>query len=142
MVQEENIQILIVGNSHEHVFTVLNYFKPKKVILVSSSGIKDSTCDLAEKIRMTGTESGIIWINPFTQQSIHNIINEILVKIKELREESKALEFYIGLTGGTNLMAIAAGFCAYILGLKGHYIVKDNNEILFFDPRKIVSSFP
>ena len=76
------------------------------------------------------------------ENTLNQIIKEIGVRIKNLRNFFKnRVNIYIGFTGGTNLMAIGAGYSAAILNVKAHYILKENNQIIEFNPSGILKLF-
>ena len=57
---------------------------------------------------------------------------------KEIKAKIPDTRLYIGFTGGTNIMAIAAGYSALILRVTGHYVLKEENEIIKLDPELIL----
>lgn len=139
--QCENIQFLIVGASHEHIFKIINHFHPSKIYLISSFEMQDSIMILKEKIDTLNILTQIIWVNPFKKDSLYQIISKIVENAKMELIDQPHIKIYIGFTGGTNLMAIAAGYSAMILHAESHYVLKDKNDILFFQPNQILSSF-
>jgi hypothetical protein len=136
----ENVQFLIVGNSHDHVLKIVGHFKPHKVVLISSSDIMEATMELARKVQDLGPEIEIVSVNPFKEGSVHAIMNEIITRARNYTARPDPPKIYIGFTGGTNLMAIAAGLSALVLRAEGHYVVKDTDEIIVLDPARIVDS--
>ena len=136
-----NIQFLIVGMSHDHIFKIIHHFQPLKLYLISSSEIEDSIKILNDQIKELNIMTQIIWINPFKEDSLQQITNEIIWRAKSEMIEHPNIKIYIGFTGGTNLMAIAAGYSAMILNAESHYVLKDKDEILIFKPNEIVSAF-
>jgi len=136
-----NIQFLIVGMSHDHIFKIIHHFQPLKLYLISSSEIEDSIKKLNDQIKELNIMTQILWINPFKEDSLQQITNEIIWRAKSEMIEHPNIKIYIGFTGGTNLMAIAAGYSAMILNAESHYVLKDKDEILIFKPNEIVSSF-
>jgi len=136
-----NIQFLIVGMSHDHIFKIIHHFQPLKLYLISSSEIEDSIKKLNDQIKELNIITQILWINPFKEDFLQQITNEIIWSAKSEMIEHPNIKIYIGFTGGTNLMAIAAGYSAMILNAESHYVLKDKDEILIFKPNEIVSSF-
>lgn len=136
----DNIQFLIVGMSQDHIFKIINHFQPLKLYLISSFEMKESTNALKDQINALNIMTQIIWINPFKEDSLQQITNEIIWRAKKEIIEHPNIKLYVGFTGGTNLMAIAAGYSAMILNAESHYVLKDNDEILIFKPNQIISS--
>jgi len=136
----DNIQFLIVGISHDHIFKIIHHFQPLKLYLISSFEMEESTKILNHQIKELNISSQIIWINPFKEDSLQQITNEIVWRAKKEMIEHPNIKIFIGFTGGTNLMAIAAGISAMVLNAESHYVLKDKDEILFFKPNEIVSS--
>ena len=136
----ENIQFLIVGMSHGHIFKIINHFQPIKLYLISSFEMGESINVLKDQIKALNIMTQIIWINPFKEDSLQQITSEIIWRAKIEIIEHPNVKLYVGFTGGTNLMAIAAGYSAMILNAESHYVLKDKDEILIFKPSQIISS--
>jgi len=136
----ENIQFLIVGMSHGHIFKIINHFQPIKLYLISSFEMEESTKILNDQIKTLNIMTQIIWINPFKEDSLQQITNEIIWRAKKEIIEHPNVKLYVGFTGGTNLMAIAAGYSAMILTAESYYVLNDNDEILIIKPSQIISS--
>ena len=138
--KKDNIQFLIVGTSHDHIFKIINHFQPLKLYLISSFEMKESLKELNDKIKEIILITQIIYVNPFKQETLQQITNEIVWRANKELINHPNIKIYIGFTGGTNLMAIAAGYSAIILNAESHYVLKDKDEILIFKPNEIVSS--
>jgi hypothetical protein len=136
----ENIQFLIVGMAHEHIFKIIHHFQPLKLYLICSFEMEDSIKILNDQIKGLNIDTQILYINPFKEDSLQQITSEIIWRAKKEIIEHANIKIYIGFTGGTNLMAIAAGYSAMILNAESHYVLKDTDEILVFKPKEIVSS--
>jgi len=136
----DNIHFLIVGTSHDHIFKIIHKFQPIKLYLISSFEMQESINALNDQIKALNIMTQIIWINPFKEDSLHQIIKEIIWRAKKEIIEHPNVKIYIGFTGGTNLMAIAAGYSAMILKAESHYVLKDKDEILIFKPSQIIFS--
>jgi len=135
----QNIHFLIVGLSHEHIYRVIEYYSPSKIFLISNSLIKKSTEQLRNDIEKKGINTEIIWVEAFKEDTINQIIHEIGIRVKKLRKNFKdRAKIYIGFTGGTNLMAIGAGYSAAVLNVTAHYVLKENNQIIEFNPSEIL----
>ena len=111
---QKNIHLLIVGNSHEHIFKIIDEFHPCKTFLISSIEIKDSTLELQNAIENLMIPAEIIWVDPFLPESLCEITKIIVKKGREILENDPDIKIFIGFTGD-NIMAIAAGYSALIL---------------------------
>ena len=136
----DNIQFLIVGMSHDHIFKIINHFQPLKLYLISSFEMEESVERLNDQIKELVINTQIIYVNPFKGNSLQQISSEIVWRAKKEMIEHPNIKIYIGFTGGTNLMAIASGYSAMILKAESHYVLKDKDKILIFKPNEIVSS--
>ena len=139
--KKDNIQFLIVGTSHDHIFKIINHFQPLKLYLISSLETGESIKELKDQLKKLNINTQIIYVNPFKEESLQQITNEIVWSANKELINNPNIKIYIGFTGGTNLMAIAAGYSAIILNAESHYVLKDKDEILIFKPNEIVSSF-
>jgi len=139
--KKDNIQFLIVGTSHDHIFKIINHFQPLKLYLISSFEMEESIKELNDQIKKLNINTQIIYVNPFKEESLQQITNEIVWRANKELINHPNIKIYIGFTGGTNLMAIAAGYSAIILNAESHYVLKDKDNVLIFKPNEIVSSF-
>ena len=135
----QNIHFLIVGLSHDHIYRVIEHYFPSKIFLISNILIKKSTEQLKNDLESKGINIEIIWIEAFKENTLTQIVKEIGTRVKKLRRNFKdQVKIYIGFTGGTNLMAIGAGYSAAILNVEAHYILKENSQIIEFNPSEIL----
>ena len=135
----QNIHFLIVGLSHDHIYRVIEHYFPSKIFLISNILIKKSTEQLKNDLESKGINIEIIWIEAFKENTLTQIVKEIGTRVKKLRINFKdQVKIYIGFTGGTNLMAIGAGYSAAILNVEAHYILKENNQIIEFNTSEIL----
>ena len=63
-------------------------------------------------------------IDPFSKDSYYNIVDFIVDYYLKCSEE----QFYINITGGTNLMSSAALTSAHFIGANTYYVLKDNRR--------------
>ena len=128
MVQDEsmkrNIQLLIVGNSHEHICRVINHYNPIHITLFTSKALETLTKEFANELLSQDLTIRIQVVNPFMNDAVKVIFNDIIDEYLFLKTIiiPNNLEWYIGLTGGTNLMSIAAAFASVKLGIRTHYV--------------------
>ncbi len=137
-----SLQILIVGKSHEHIFEVIRYFKPTNIILISSPQIRQETMKLFNEIQSLKIKSQIVFVDPFRQTTITDMINTYNEILKPYTKVIQKITINIGLTGGTNIMAISAALAALIFGLDVHYWVKNNPVPIIWNLNNEIKNFP
>ncbi len=136
----KNSQILLVGNSHGHIYKIIDKFKPIKIDLICSETLENTIFPLIEEIRKGGITCCYHLVNPFHTNALNNICKMMISVGTRIIEKDPDQELYFGLTGGTNLMAIGAGISARNLKCKAHYVIKGNNKILLYDMRNLLIS--
>jgi len=121
-----SIHLLIVGNSQEHIFKIVEHYRPFHISLFTSRSLEEITLELAEHIRAKGVSVNIIPVDPFSKTSVVEVMKRMTVEYHYLKSKypDRDIEFFIGLTGGTNLMAIGAGLAAHHMKLKSHYVLR------------------
>ncbi len=121
-----SVHLLIVGKSHEHIRTIIDSYHPNHLSLFTSVPLKESTIALASLLHDNGISVSTTTINPFSSESIPAVITAIEKEYLRLLKcyPKETTEYFIGVTGGTNLMAIGAALAAYLFGLKVHYVLK------------------
>ena len=140
-----SVHLLIVGKSHEHVKRIIYTYCPNHVSLFTSLSLEEATFSFASSLQKEGMTISTITINPFSKESIYNIIAAIKKEYLRLTKiyPAKETEYFIGVTGGTNLMAIGAALAAWLLGIKIHYVLKpdtmlpESREIIEIDMEKL-----
>ncbi len=95
----ENSQILIVGKYHEHIFTIIEHYNPNEVNLISSFSLEIETISLRQKIMKKDIKCEIYLIDPFTENTVNQMIETINIIINRIRKENKSTIIYLGLTG-------------------------------------------
>ncbi len=128
------IHFILLGNSKEHILHSIDHYSIKKMVLITSDGLYDENFPFIVSLQEKGIQIiDVIVVNPFSCSCLENMINEILCKYEAI-SCSGQLPVIFGLTGGTNLMAIAMSFVALIKNLRCHYIVKNEvDEIIDID---------
>jgi CRISPR-associated protein (Cas_Cas02710). len=134
MIGNENtittLYFLNVGTSKEHIEKAIISLEMKDVVLFSSIQLKEEVLPYIQHLKnMNINVHEIVFINPFTEKSIEEMIRYMLKIIEKYSE--KKVEIVTGLTGGTNTMAISFGLTAFIKNLKCNYILnKEENFIV------------
>ena len=117
----ENIQFLIIGTSPGHIHSVIDAYPNNQYVFFTSSSMEqeamDFLDDLIEKYQIHGDLS---ILHPFEQDSLFEMTKMIINKGKEYPENG----IVTGVTGGTNLMAIAMAVASLTQGWKCHYVSK------------------
>jgi|GEM_PF-3467800 len=122
------IFFLNIGNSKEHIEKAVDELKIKDAIIFSSVQTRIETEFLKylndKGVNVLETHC----VDPFTSDSLRNIISIMLSTIE--RYSKQGTEFIVGLTGGTNIMAVAFGVVAMIKGLRCNYILNQEEDFL------------
>ncbi|QEE14497.1 hypothetical protein DSAG12_00310 [Promethearchaeum syntrophicum] len=136
-----SVQILVVGRSHAHILKVLKLKHPDKVILIVSKKLKDQNEELYLNLKKKQNNLEIIHVNPFHRDFLPQMITHYIHIYQKLKVVNPSAEVQIGLTGGTNLMAIAAGISAMLLGIEAHYFVKGKVKPLIWNLKNDLADF-
>lgn len=134
-----NVQVhfLILGMSEGHIFKIAETYKPDIIYLISSPNLIENTEALKSSPKLKNIDLRVILIDPFKENTIIDIISKIISQWNLLNGKYiENVDYYIGYTGGTNLMAIAAGISSILINARGHYVIKDNDKILEFNLNK------
>lgn len=129
-VHEKASQIffLNIGNSKEHIEKAINELQIRDVVIFSSIQLKDEVDEFLGHLKNKGMNVlETHYIDPFAENSLRNIIS-IMLSVTE--RHAAGAEFVAGLTGGTNIMAVAFGIVAMIKGLRCNYILKREEDFL------------
>jgi len=123
------IFFLNVGNSKEHAEKAIGELHIDKAVIISSIQLKDDVMDFIGSL----TDRGVNvlethYVDPFAPESMRDIISLILSIIE--RYSGHGVEFVAGLTGGTNIMAVALGVVAMIKGFRCNYVLNKDDDFL------------
>ncbi|MBP2132354.1 hypothetical protein J2128_000275 [Methanomicrobium sp. W14] len=123
----EIIHFLILGNSKVHILRAIDYFDIKKAVIFTSENMMIENQPFIDEIEQNGVNViKVVLLSPFEEKALENMSQKIL-KTYELYSNRGSSEVIAGLTGGTNLMALAMGMLCLSAGLKAHYVL--NNEV-------------
>lgn len=123
---------LLVGNSHGHIFKIMDHFHPERVILITSPGCHSTTSELMDNLKIQGIEVYLQEFEVFSKETPFLIENFLQEEILRIRKQSLDEEIWLGFTGGTNLMVAGMSIAAQNLHLNCHYVVEFSGEILIF----------
>ena len=126
----QNIQILILGKSHEHILKVIDHYKPNFIFFISSYSLEYISREFMIQIQSKGIKCELNLIDAFSEDTILNILGLIGSIIRKYKDFDHLINIFIGLTGGTNLMAIGAGLAAHKYNLNAHYVDKESDRLL------------
>jgi len=142
-----------LGISQDHVYPIIEQYQPTHIVFFSSIELKEQTMQLAEALhRKQGIPVEIEYLSPFSDNALPAMMEIISDAYHRLQKtyNNHEIQYYIGITGGTNLMVLAAGLFAHRLNVKMHYVLnpayaqgsEDNkhNGIIEIDPASISSS--
>lgn len=119
------IHFILLGNSKEHVIHAIDHYSIQKMVLVTSETLYDENIPFIANLQKRGfAVLDVIVVNPFSNDCLETMIREILSRYETISSSSQ-IPVIFGLTGGTNLMAIAMSFVALLKNLRCHYIVKN-----------------
>lgn len=130
----QTIHFLLMGNSKEHILHAIDYYSIQKLVLVTSDTLYGENIPFISDIQQRSIDVlDVIIVNPFSNDCLEAMIQEILGRYETISNSSQ-IPVIFGLTGGTNLMAIAMSFVASLKNLRCHYIVKNQvNKIIEID---------
>ena len=121
----QTIQFLLMGTSKEHILHAIDHYSIQKMVLVTSVTLYDENIPFITDIKKRGIDVlDVVIVNPFSNDCLETMIQEILDKYEAISSSSQ-IPVMFGLTGGTNLMAIAMSFVALLKNLRCHYVVKN-----------------
>lgn len=122
---QQTIHFILLGNSKEHILHAIYHYSIQKMVLITSDILYDENVPFIVNLQKKGILIlDVIVVDPFSSNCLENMINELLCKYEAV-SNSGQVPVIFGLTGGTNLMAIAMSFVALIKNLRCHYIVKN-----------------
>jgi len=120
------VHLMTMGLTQEHVWPIIDKYKPFHIVLLSSKELAVETEELAEKIRERGIKNAeVVHLEPFTNNALNDMVTTIQLHLERLEEQYKysGPRFYMGVTGGTNLMVLAAGLVAINNGITLLYVL-------------------
>lgn len=135
------VHFLLMGHSKEHLTKAVLEFRIQKMVIITTSDVAIDAKSFISSFIENGIEiCEILEVDPFHDDSLQSLIVTLLDACDRHGQQSKK-EIIIGLTGGTNLMAIAMGMVAMIRCLRCHYILPYPGQCAFdielfknFDP--------
>ena len=123
------IHIALVGKESGHIWNGLKEIIPaEKLYLLhspNSEAIKfaDNARKLKKEVEKTFCETVLVKINAFEMMNILDTIDEIVSnEIKKSNYSLTTMDFAVGITGGTNIMASGATLGAMLTGTKAYYV--------------------
>lgn len=122
----KSVHFITIGISQEHIFPVLEKYHPDHIILISSRELEEQTERLAQELRNEHSiEVDVEFLSPFIPNALTSMIfqlNDIYHQVLS-RYQEETITLYAGVTGGTNLMVLAAGFFAIRHNILIHYVL-------------------
>ena len=126
------IHIALVGRNSGHLWNGLKEIIPaEKMYLLHSPNQDDfkhadEAKKLKKEIEKRFCKTILVTINPFEMSNTINTIDEIVSKeIKDSNHELMTIDFAVGVTGGTNIMASGATIGAMLIGTQAYYVHDD-----------------
>ena len=126
----KNVQLLLLGRSQDHIQRVIDRYLPDHITFFTSNSLWKEAENLVRLIEEQGIPTNIIQVDPFDSNAIQTVKSAMENEFHHLQHQypSENFQYYIGLTGGTNLMVLGAGFAASTLKTRAHYVL--NPEFL------------
>ena len=126
MNESVTVHLMTMGITQDHVWPIIDRYKPRHIVLLSSRELAAETEELAVKIRENGIDTTeVVHLEPFAENALNGMIETIQMHLKRLKEQfrERNTTFYMGITGGTNLMVLAAGLVAINNGITLLYVL-------------------
>jgi len=121
------LNIFLMGESTGHISYAITELGIWDIVIVSSESTYEQNKGFLDQLEQTSIKiHEKITVDPFAADSIMHISTRIVEAYQKYHLEG--FEIRCGLTGGTNLMAIAMGVAALVTGAKCHYVGFKNNE--------------
>ena len=120
-----NVHFITLGKTHENIWPLIERYLPSHVIFFSSTNLKKETETLVGKLKAFGISADIVFLRPFRNdslQTMNKVIDNTYSRIRNKYDEM-GVDYYMGVTGGTNLMVLAAGLVAVKRGIKILYAI-------------------
>jgi hypothetical protein len=123
------IHIALVGRETGHIWAGLKEIIPAdKLYLLHSPNTEqikfaDSARKLKKEVEKRFCETVLVKINAFEMMNILDVIDKIVSdEIKKSDYSLDTIDFAVGVTGGTNIMASGATLGAMLTGTKAYYV--------------------
>jgi len=123
------------------VHRVIDHYHPTHISFFTSESLVCEAQEFVSKLRDENISTRIIVVHPFHKDAITAVKTAMTTEFIALRKTylPSNTDYYIGLTGGTNLMVLGAGFAAHDLGIRSHYIlhpefIEGTNTDLIVEP--------
>ncbi len=124
---KKTLNIFLMGESTGHISYAITELGVRDIVIVSSKSTYEQNKGFLDQLEQNGVKiHEKITVDPFAADSVVLISTRILEVYQKYHQEG--FEIRCGLTGGTNLMAIAMGLAALVTGARCHYVVFNNNE--------------
>ena len=119
----ERVHFITVGNSRDHLIKAIEGLGIGQLVLFTSPQLRSEVegfCSesLPDSVRVLE----LVDVYPFSSNSIESMVHILILKHDQYSKTGH-VKVVVGLTGGTNLMAISMGLFALIKGLPCHYIL-------------------
>lgn len=119
------VHLLLLGRSQDHVHRVIEHYHPLHVSFFTSASLLPEAQSLASMLEKDNITTRIITVEPFNENAVCSVQENIIQEYEHLIQSFPVSEadYYIGLTGGTNLMVLGAGKAAANLKIQSHYVL-------------------
>lgn len=122
------IHFINLGHSKEHVIKAVESLDIQKMVIFTSPLVKEGSGEFLERLEGLGVEIVEVFVvDPFLQDSLRDTVRSLLRAHRKYSNGGR-VEVVSGLTGGTNIMAIAMGIFSMLKGLRCHYVVSPPDD--------------
>ena len=138
------IHFINLGNSKDHVIKAIERLSIRRMVIFTSPQLKADAQAFCKLLSDKGVEVlEVFEVDPFQSDSLEIMIRSLL-EAHDKYSQNERIEIVSGLTGGTNIMAIAMGVVSMIKGLRCHYVISPPDdrvlEIDLFERLKLAQS--
>jgi hypothetical protein len=119
---------ILLGHSREHIDRTVEKYGVKRMVVFTSPDLYQENQPYIAGLRERGVEVlDVVQLDTFKDDSLETMTSKIL----ECHDKYEGFTIVSGLTGGTNLMAIAMATAALLKGARCHYVLNNGqNDVL------------
>jgi len=122
------IHFINLGTSKEHVSKAIDQLSIRRMVVFTSPQLRSEVeCYCAALAEKGVKVLEIIDADPFQSDSLDNMMR-LMLRTCDKYDPDGSTEIVAGLTGGTNLMAIALGIVSMLKRMHCHYVVSPPDD--------------
>ena len=130
----KRIHIAMLGETIENVVRGIIAIGGAELYPITSEECQGSLDNIRKKLpwieihTCAWTEGPELIVNPFTKTSYDRIIELIIDIVQNRKRRESEVEFWVNITGGTNLMSAAASAGAILTTSTAYYVLKETPD--------------